>query len=73
MKNENILASIKSKSIKETKDEINEILTKLEKKDVNLTNSLDDYNRLLQLNKHMDQLFKEKMKEISLAQNKFKK
>ena len=42
MKNENILASIKSKSIKETKDEINEILTKLEKKDVNLTNSLDD-------------------------------
>jgi hypothetical protein len=28
---------------------------------------------LLQLNKHMDQLFKEKMKEISLSKNKFKK
>ena len=42
MKNENIPADIKSKSIKEAQDEINEILIKLEGKDVNLADSIDD-------------------------------
>ena len=65
MKNENIPADIKSKSLKEARDEIDEILTKLENEDTNLGNSLSDYQRLIHLNKHMDELFKKKFKEIS--------
>tara|TARA_B100000767_G_C19307748_1_gene346259 strand:+ start:177 stop:362 length:186 start_codon:yes stop_codon:yes gene_type:complete len=61
MKNENILADIKSKSLKEAQDEINDILNKLEDKDVDLTNSISDYQRLVQLNKHIDLLFKKKV------------
>mgnify|MGYP001331737320 CR=1 FL=1 len=65
MKNENIPADIKSKSLKETRDEIDQILNKLEKKDVNLADSAIDYKRLIQLNKHVDNLFRLKVKEIS--------
>tara|TARA_Y100000992_G_C21209017_1_gene464489 strand:- start:764 stop:973 length:210 start_codon:yes stop_codon:yes gene_type:complete len=65
MNNENIPADIKSKSLKETRDEIDQILNKLEKKDVNLADSTTDYKRLIQLNKHIDNLFKLKVKEIS--------
>ena len=65
MKNENIPADIKSKSIKEARDEIDAILIKLENQDANLSNSLSDYQRLIQLNKHIDGLFKKKFKEIS--------
>ena len=65
MKNENIPADVKSKSLKEARDEINGILTKLESKEVDLAGSLDDYKRLIQLNKHIDLLFKKKVKEIS--------
>ena len=65
MKNENIPADIKSKSLKETRDEIDAILIKLENQDANLSNSLSDYQRLIQLNKHIDGLFKKKFKEIS--------
>ena len=65
MKNENIPADIKSKSLKEARDEINDILNKLESKETNLTSSIDDYKRLIQLNNHIDFLFKRKMKEIS--------
>ncbi len=64
MKNENIPADIKSKSLKETRDEINVILSKLESQNVDLGNSLTDYQRLIQLNKHIDSLFKKKFKEI---------
>jgi exonuclease VII small subunit len=64
MKNENIPADIKSKSIKETREEIDEILSKLESQDANLSNSLNEYQRLIQLNKHIDSLFKKKLKEI---------
>ena len=64
MKIENIPADIKSKSLKEAQKEINEILNKLESKDVDLTASIDDYQRLIKLNKHIDQLFKIKVKEI---------
>ena len=65
MKNENILADIKSKSLKEARKEIDRILTKLESEDLDLNNSLGDYERLIQLNKHIDSLFKKKFKEIS--------
>ena len=65
MKTENIPADIKSKSLKETRDEIDTILTKLEKQETNLDQSIADYQRLLYLNKHIDQLFKKKFKEFS--------
>ena len=65
MKNENIPADIKSKSLKEARDEIDRILTKLESLESDLNNSLDDYKRLILLNKHIDSLFKKKIKEIS--------
>tara|TARA_B100000035_G_scaffold295454_1_gene286561 strand:- start:560 stop:772 length:213 start_codon:yes stop_codon:yes gene_type:complete len=65
MKNENIPADIKSKSIKESRDEIDRILSKLENQDVNLEESLGDYQRLILLNKHIDDLFKKRFKELS--------
>jgi len=65
MKNENIPADIKSKSLKEAKEEIDRILTKLESQESDLNNSLEDYSRLIQLNKHIDSLFKKKFREIS--------
>ena len=65
MKNENIPADIKSKSLKDARDEISEILNKLEGKDVDLVSSINDYQRLIQLNKYIDLLFKKKVKEIS--------
>ena len=73
MKNENIPADVKSKSLKEARDEINDILNKLESKDIDLASSIDDYKRLIQLNNHIDILFKEKVKEISLATKEIKK
>ena len=72
MKNENIPADIKSKSLKEARDEINEILNKLESKDVDLSGSLAEYQRLIMLNKHINFLFKAKLKEIS-SNKKIKK
>tara|TARA_B100000963_G_C22615461_1_gene667085 strand:- start:409 stop:618 length:210 start_codon:yes stop_codon:yes gene_type:complete len=65
MKNENILAEIKSKSLKEARDEIDRILIKLENKETDLNVSMTDYQRLIQLNKHIDELFKKKFKEFS--------
>ena len=73
MKSKNILTDIKSKSIKEAKEEINDILNKLEKKETDLEGFADDYKRLLQLNNHMDTLFKKKFKDISTLTKKIKK
>jgi exonuclease VII small subunit len=73
MKNENIPADIKSKSLKDAQDEISEILNKLEDKDVDLASSIYDYQRLILLNKHIDLLFKKRVKEISLISNERKK
>ena len=70
MKNENITADIKSKSLKEAKDEIDVILGKLESQDADLSNSFGDYQRLIQLNKHIEILFKRKSKEISSIKNR---
>ena len=70
----NIPADIKNKSIKETKEEINKILEKIEKGETNLENNTDDYEMLLKLNKHMDDLFKKRLKEInSLGKKNAKK
>ena len=65
MTSKNIPADIKNKSIKETKEEINKILDKIEKDEKNLESHTDDYDMLLKLNKHMDDLFKKKLKEIN--------
>ena len=72
MKSKNILGDIKSKSIKEIKNEINIILAKLEKNDTDLEASIEDYHRLMQLNHHIDSLFKEKVKEISALSKEIK-
>jgi len=69
MKVENIPADIKSKSLKEAKEEIDTILSKLESQDINLDDSKKDYQRLIQLNKYIDELFKKKFKEISTKTN----
>ena len=70
MTSKNIPADIKSKSIKETKEEINKILEKIEKGDANLESHTSDYDKLLKLNKHMDELFKKKLKEINSLDKK---
>ena len=73
MKNENIPAEVKSKSLKEARDEINDILNKLESKDADLSDSIEDYKRLIQLNNHIDGLFKKKVREISAIKKEIKK
>ena len=65
MKIENIPGDIKSKSLKEARNEINEILGKLESEDIDLGSSLNDYKRLIQLNKHIEVLFRKKSRDIS--------
>ena len=65
MKIDNIPADIKSKSLKEARSEINEILIKLESENLDLSNAENTYRRLIQLNKHIENLFKMKSKEIS--------
>jgi len=70
MKNENILADVKSKSLKEARDEIKDILNKLESKDADLASSIEDYKRLIHLNNHIDRLFKKKVREISQSKKK---
>ena len=69
MKTENIPADIKSKSLKETRDEIDEILLKLETQNIDLNNAEILYKRLLILNKHVENLFKMKSKEISKTED----
>ena len=65
MNSKNIPGDIKSKSIKETREEINQILDKIEQQGVNLDNHHSDFERLLKLNNHISDLFKKKFKEIS--------
>ena len=64
MKLKNIPADIKSKSIKEAQNEIKEIITNLENAETNLEESMNKYNRMMQLNYHIQEQFKKKLKEI---------
>ena len=64
MKSKNIPADIKSKSIKEAQNEIKEIITNLENNETNLEESMDSYNRMMELNYHIQEQFKKKLKEI---------
>ena len=65
MKIENIPADIKSKSLKEARDEIDEILLHLEGQNLDYNMIEETYKRLINLNKHVENLFKIKIKEIS--------
>ena len=73
MNTENIPDEAKSKSIKEIKEEINQILEKLESQDANLPESMNEFARLLSLNKKIAILFKKRVKEISALGNEVKK
>ena len=64
MKSKNIPADIKSKSIKEAQNEIKEIINNLENTDTNLEESVSKYNRMIQLNSHIQDQFKRKLGEI---------
>ena len=64
MKTKNIPPDIKSKSINDAKSEIIDILERLEKGNIDLEGSKQDYERLLLLNDHVDNLFKEKFNKI---------
>ena len=64
MKIKNIPVDIKSKSLNETKSEIADILERLENENIDLENSIKDYERLLSLNRYIDSLFRERLKKI---------
>jgi len=64
MKSKNIPADIKSKSIKEAQNEIKNIISQLESTETDLKKSIDQYNRMIQLNNHIQEKFKEKLSEI---------
>ena len=73
MKLKNIPADIRAKSIKEAQNEIKEIITKLEDINVNLEESLQYYNRMLKLNFHIHDQFKQqanKIKQSTLYKSK---
>mgnify|MGYP001236680901 CR=1 FL=1 len=70
MKTKNIPTDIKSKSLNETKSEISEILERLESNQLDLETSKRDYERLLTLNNHIDNIFKEKLNNIKMMGNK---
>jgi len=64
MKMKNIPVDIKSKSLNEAKSEIADILERLENKNIDLENSIKDYERLLSLNRYIDSLFRERLNKI---------
>ena len=64
MKSKNIPADIKSKSIKEAQNEIKDIISNLENKETDLKQSMGQYNRMLQLNFHIQEKFREKLNDV---------
>ena len=64
MKSKNIPVDIKSKSIKEAQNEIKQIISNLENTETNLEESMDKYNRMMQLNYHIQEQFIKKLKKI---------
>ena len=67
MKSKNIPADIKTKSIKEAQNEIKQIIEALENTEINLEDSIDQYNRMMQLNSYIQDQFRKKAKEIKQA------
>jgi len=64
MKLKNIPADIRAKSIKEAQSEIKEIITKLENTETDLESSMEEYNRMIYLNFHIQEQFRKKANEI---------
>jgi exodeoxyribonuclease VII small subunit len=64
MKSKNIPDDIKTKSIKEAQNEIKQIIETLENIEVNLEDSIEQYNRMIQLNSHIQDQFRKKAKKI---------
>ena len=64
MKLKNIPADISSKSIKDAQREIKEIILKLENTETDLESSMEQYNRMMYLNFHIQEEFKKKANEI---------
>jgi len=64
MKSKNIPSDIKEKSIKEAQNEIKDIIANLENTDTNLEESIGKYTRMVQLNNHIQDQFRRKLKEI---------
>ena len=67
MKMKNIPVDIKSKSLNEAKSEIADILERLENENIDLENSIKDYERLLSLNRYIDFLFRERLNKFRFA------
>ena len=75
MKSKNIPADIRAKSIKDAQNEIKEIIGKLENTETNLEDSIEWYDRMNQLNNHIQDKFRQKANEIrksTLHKNKKK-
>ena len=64
MKSKNIPVDIRTKSIKEAQDEIKQIIETLENTKINLEDSIEQYNRMIELNYHIQDQFRQKAKEI---------
>ena len=64
MKSKNIPVDIRTKSIKEAQNEIKQIIEKLENTKINLEDSIEQYNRMIQLNYHIQDQFRQKANEI---------
>ena len=64
MKSKSIPVDIRTKSIKEAQNEIKEIITELENTETNLEESMNKYNRMMQLNYHIQDQFRQKANEI---------
>jgi len=64
MKLKNIPADIRAKSIKEAQSEIKEIITKLENTETDLESSMEQYNRMIYLNFHIQEQFRKKAQDI---------
>ena len=67
MKSKNIPVDIKSKSIKEAQNEIHDIISYLENGETNLHESIDKYNRMIQLNHHIQDMFKKQLSSIQIS------
>jgi exonuclease VII small subunit len=67
MKLKNIPEDIRTKSIKEAQNEIKVIITQLENKEVDLKNSIQQYNRMMHLNYHIQEQFRKKANEIKYS------
>ena len=73
MKSKSIPDDIRKKSIKEAQNEIKEIIEKLENTETNLEDSMEQYDRMMQLNYHIQDQFRQKadgIKQSFLQKNK---